>query len=272
MMDAAAELAIVTGASSGIGAEYARQLSAQGIPVLAVARRAARLEELRARALSLGHASIHPLELDVTDAGAAMAIRDRARELGRTTWLINNAGSSRVGRFVDAPAGAHVGLLRLNCEAIVEICAAVVPEMIASGGGRVINVASLAAFQPTPMQAMYGATKAFVLSFSEALSEELRGTGVTVNALCPGPVTTEIFEHAAAGYQHSKTPHELSVESCVAASLASVRRGSVVFVPGALNKMVSVWPRMAPRSVIRRISSFIGLKYIGLQLPSKRVE
>ncbi|AUX22604.1 ketoacyl reductase [Sorangium cellulosum] len=256
-------LAIVTGASSGIGAALARQLSARGQPVLAIGRRAHRLEELCAQACAAGHAPIHPLELDVTTEGAALRVRDRARALGGAAWLVNNAGTTRLGPFLDGDPAAQAMLVRLNCESVVALCAAIVPDLVARGGGRVLNVASLAAFQPTPGHAVYGATKAFVLSFSESLAVELDTTGVTVTALCPGPVTTEIFDAGAPGVSRRKPPFEISAEECAAYGIAAADRGDVVAVPTALSKATAQLSRILPRAALRRLSARIGLSILG---------
>lgn len=263
-------LAIVTGASSGIGAEIARQLSARGQPVLAVARRAHRLEELAARARDAGHAAVHCLELDITAEGAALRVRDRARELGGAAWLVNNAGTTRLGPFLDGDPAAQAALVRLNCESVVALCAAIVPDLVARGAGRVLNVASLAAFQPTPGQAVYGATKAFVLSLSESLAVELDGTGVTVTALCPGPVTTEIFDHGAPGVPRKKQPFEISAEQCAAYGIAAADRGDVIAVPTALSKATTQLSRLLPRAAMRRLAARIGLPILGYEAPPPR--
>ncbi|HEX2574579.1 MAG TPA: SDR family oxidoreductase [Polyangia bacterium] len=269
-MSSAGELAIVTGASSGIGAEFARQLAAAGTPVLAVARRGERLEALAQAARAAGHAAIHPLALDIADRKVGALVRDRARELGGASWLINNAGTTRFGRFLDVDAEALMDLVRLNCESMVGLCATVVPDLKARGAGRVINVASLAAFQPTPFQSVYGATKAFVLSFSEGLAEELRGTGVTVTALCPGPVTTEIFDVGAPGMPRKPPRHEMSPEDCVRYALGVARSGQVVAIPDVLGRITAWSTRLVPRAMVRRLSARVGLKYVGIELPPAR--
>lgn len=269
-MSSAGELAIVTGASSGIGAEFARQLVAAGTPVLAVARRGERLEALAQAARAAGHAVVHPLVLDIADRKAGTTVRDRARELGGASWLINNAGTTRFGRFFEVDPTELMDLVRLNCESMVGLCAAVVPDLMARGAGRVVNVASLAAFQPTPFQSVYGATKAFVLSFSEGLAEELLGTGVTVTALCPGPVTTEIFEVGAPGLQRKPTRHDMSPEDCVRYALGVARRGQVVAIPDVMGRITAWSTRLVPRALVRRMAARVGLKYVGIELPPRR--
>ena len=269
-MSGTGELAIVTGASSGIGAEFARQLAAAGTRVLAIARRGERLEALAEAARAAGHAAIHPMVLDIADRKAGILVRDRARELGGAHWLINNAGTTRFGRFLDVDATELMDLVRLNCESMVGLCAAVVPDLKARGAGRVLNVASLASFQPTPFQSVYGATKAFVLSLSEGLAEELQGTGVTVTALCPGPVTTEIFDVGAPGMPRTPPRHEMSPEDCVRYALGVARRGQVVAIPDVMGRITAWGTRFVPRALVRRLAARVGLKYVGLQLPPPR--
>src|SRR6185369_15116567 len=189
---ASGSVAIVTGASSGLGRAFALALARRGHPVLAVARRAERLAELVAEAQRAG-ARIEALALDVTSDGAAARIFEAARRLGEIGWLVNNAGGSTFGRFEAADVGAEQALVRLNCESVVALTGRVLPDLVARGRGIVLNVASSAGMQPTPGWSVYGASKAFVLAFSEGLYDELRGSGVSVTALAPGPVSTEFF-------------------------------------------------------------------------------
>ncbi|HEX4457531.1 MAG TPA: SDR family oxidoreductase [Polyangia bacterium] len=257
------DLAVVTGASSGIGAEFARQLSARGHEVLAVARRGDRLLQLAARAASAGHAPIHALALDVTADGAAAQILGRARELGGAGWLVNNAGMAHLGAFADADGTEQTSSVRLNCEALVALTGAFVPEFLARGRGVILNVASGAGFQPTPFMATYGATKAFVLSFSEALAEELRGRGVTVTALCPGPVSTEIFQVGGLDEERKPPAHEISAEACARFGIDAAARGRVLAVPGFSNKLLAVSTHFAPRALVRRLARKMSLARLG---------
>lgn len=244
-------LAVVTGASSGIGLVLARELAARGHPVLAVARRADRLEALARDA----GGRVHPLVLDVATPDAADRVRDAARALGGAAWLVNNAGFGQYGRF-EAAAPARLGeMVRLNCEALVLLSHALLPDLRAHTPAVLLNVASAAAFQPTPYMAVYGATKAFVLSFTEGLAEELRGSGVTVAAFCPGPVQTEFGDIAGTGRRFREVPGVLTAEVAAREALAQVERREVVHVPGPWNKVASMGGRFLPRALLRRVSA-----------------
>jgi len=256
-------VAVVTGASSGIGAELARQLSARGVSVLAVARRRERLDNLAEAARTAGHGEIVPLALDVTADGAAEQLRNSAHELGPLEWVVNNAGVDRMGPVADRNVSELTGIVRLNCESIVAITTALLPELVCHGHGHILNVASVAGFQSMPNDATYAASKAFVISFSEALAEELRGTGIQVTALCPGPVTTEIFQQLAPGVARTHRPYEITAEACARYALKAADAGRVIAIPGALNRLMAVSSRFMPRSLARRLAAQIGVKYVG---------
>jgi uncharacterized protein len=257
MVSPTPRLAIVTGASAGIGRALARELARRGRPVLAVARRAERLDALAAEAEAAGHAPIHPLALDVTAQGAPELLRDRARALGGAAWLVNNAGVGAYGRFDQADPARLVAMVRLNCEAVVLLTHALLPDLRASGEGVVLNVASAAAFQPTPFMSVYGATKAFVLSYTEGLAEELRGSGVLVGASCPGPVETEFGAVAGARGRFGRLPGTLTAEQAALEVLEQIRGRDVVRVPNLVYKLTSAAPRLLPRALLRRVSARI---------------
>jgi short-subunit dehydrogenase len=266
---AAGSVAIVTGASSGIGRAFARELARRGHPVVAVARRRERLEELATAAIAAGGAPIVPLALDLTAEGAPAAIRAAAAAHGEVGWLVNNAGASTFGRFESGEPERERGIVRLNCESLVALTSAVLPDLVRRRRGIVLNVASTAGFQATPGWAVYGATKAFVISFSEALYEELRGSGVSATALCPGPVGTEFF--AGAGDQRHTAPfYMLTPEACAAAGVRAALAGRAIALVGVVNRVQAWSSRLSPRALARWVSGKIGLGYIGLPPLPKR--
>jgi short-subunit dehydrogenase len=254
MTEPLARLAVVTGASSGIGAALARALSARGQPVLAVARRADRLDALAADALAAGHAPILPLALDLTAVGAPALLASEARRLGVPALLVNHAGVGAYGRFDEGDPSRLVEMIRLNCEALVLATQALLPDLKDAGDAAVLNVASAAAFQPTPFMAVYGATKAFVVSFTEALDEELRGSGVRALAFCPGPVTTEFGEVAGTGGRFMDVPGVLGADAAAAVALEQLEAHEVVRVPGSLQRFTTTLSQLLPRSLVRRVS------------------
>jgi len=251
MATSSARLAIVTGASSGIGEALARLLSARGTPVLAVARRRERLEALAMEAREAGHAEILPLAADLAEPGGPDEVAATARRLGVPALLVNNAGVGAYGRFEEQDPARLGALLRLNCEALLLLTHALLPDLVAAGDGAVLNVASTAGLAPTPFMAAYGASKAFVVSLSEALDEELRPRGVRVLAFCPGPVDTEFGEVAGVGERFVQSPGRLTAEQAARAALAQLDAREVVAVPGAVYQAVTLLPRVLPRRLVR---------------------
>ena len=166
--------------------------------------------------------------------------------------LVNNAGFGSGGRFTELDAAKEASMVATNCEAVVALTSHFLPEMAERGRGAVLNLASLIAFQPVPFQATYGATKAFVLSFTDALHEEMRGTGVSVTAVCPGPVHTEFGEAGGFGGADEKIPEPLwlDAERVARDALKAVERGDRVTVPGAGNQIAALWGQHMPRSIL----------------------
>jgi uncharacterized protein len=240
---------VITGASSGIGAEVARELSRRGYAVTLVARREDRLQEL---ATELGDgAEVHAA--DVTDANARAGLADALAARGiRVDVLVNNAGFSTSGPFTQSDRRRELDMIRTNVEAVVDFCALFAPAMAERGSGAILNLASTAAFQPLPMQAGYAATKAFVLSFTEALHAELRGDGVSVTALCPGPVKTEFAEVANLEAAEGAMPGFLwdGPEEVAKAGIDGLARGKRVVIPGLLNRAGAIGGQHAPRSIV----------------------
>jgi short-subunit dehydrogenase len=242
-------LAIVTGASAGLGVEFARQLSARGYRLALVARRKDRLEAL---AGELGDA--RAIALDLSESAAPRAL---LAQLGEPIdLLVNNAGFGLVGRFAALDAARQRQMIDLNVGALTDLCRAVAPSMIKRRGGAILNVASTAAFQPGPGMAVYFATKAYVVSFTEALHEELRPFGIKVSALCPGPTATEFGE--VSGWS-GKVPDFAMADaaSVVRAGLAGLDRNRAMVIPGLLNKMSGQGHRLLPRAWLRKIAGAI---------------
>jgi short-subunit dehydrogenase len=242
--------AVVTGASSGLGREFARALAERGYRVLAVARRGDRLDALAEEVLrDDGH--LEPLVADLSQMNGVEAVLNVAA--GREVdLLVNNAGLATYGEFVSASPERQRELVRLNVEAVVALTSRMLPAMVERGRGGVINVASQMAFQPMPYFAAYAASKAFVLSFSEALAEEVRGTGIRVTAIAPGFVRTEFAAVAGSEAPERRFLH-LRPEHVVAAALRAHERGRVVKVVGSLYVFLTLAGRFAPRAVLRRM-------------------
>jgi short-subunit dehydrogenase len=246
-------LALVTGASAGIGVEFARQLAARGYDLVLVARRRDRLDALAAE-LTAAHADCG-VRVIAKDLAGPDAAREIAAELADANvaveLLVNNAGFGYHGRFVREEARDAAGQIAVNINALVALTHAFLPGMVERGIGGVINVASVAAFQPVPNMAVYGATKAFVLSFSEALYEEVRGSGVRVVALCPGATATEFF--GIAGETAALGPKR-SVADVVHTGLYAFDRDRAIAIDGPANVLLTASTRLAPRGVIRRVA------------------
>jgi short-subunit dehydrogenase len=244
---------LVTGASSGIGAEIARGLARRGHGVTLAARREERLRELADELIDDHGVLADTISADVSDPHSRDALRDELRERGLAVEvLVNNAGYGSGGAFVELDGESEAAMVRTNVEAVVSLTSSFVPEMVDRGQGAVLNVASLIAFQPVPFQATYGATKAAVLSFTDALHEELRGTGVTVTAVCPGPVRTEFGEAGGFGGADERIPGFLwlSAEKVADDALAALERGDRVVVPGPINQLAALYGQHLPRSVL----------------------
>jgi len=248
------KLAVVTGASAGIGRALALMLSAEGRPVLAVARRADRLVDLMQEAEVRGGAKIHMLPLDVAGPHAAEKVAGRATELGGASILVNNAGFGAYGRFEELELQKLSNMVRTNCDALVLFTRALLPELMATNEGVVLNVASSGGFLPMPFMAAYGATKAFVISFTEALAAEAP-KGVRFAALCPGPVDTEFGLVAGTGGRFHRMPGAISAEAAARAGLELLHGEAVLSIPGPLNKLAVFGARFAPRAAVRSIAA-----------------
>ena len=244
---------LITGASAGLGAEFARQCAARGDELVLVARRRDRLDMLAAET---GRA--HVLVRDLGAPGAARQLLSEVEALGLTVeTLINNAGFGLAGRFAGLPLDRQREMIDLNVGALVELSHLVLPAMIGRGRGGILNLASTAAFQAGPGMAVYFASKAFVLSFTEALHQEVLAKGVRVCALCPGPTATEFGDVAGVvGARFERFSADAA--SVVAAGLRGLERNKAIVVPGLMNKVTAQSGRIIPRGLMRRIVA--GLK------------
>ena len=240
---------LITGASSGIGEEFARQLAARGHGVFLVARRAERLSQLAA-AIEREHGVRAAVEAaDLADPAQVAALPAKVAESGlEVDLLVNNAGFTTVGDVHENP-DRQLGMVHVNIEALVALTSAYLPGMVERGRGAVLNVASTAAFQPIPAQAVYAATKAFVLSFTESLWSELRGTGVSATALCPGPVATEFVEVGGFKRGQDEMPGFLfsSAPDVARAGIEGAAKGKRVVIPGLGNRAVASLGHHSPR-------------------------
>ncbi len=241
--------ALITGASGGIGEEFAVQLAARGVNLVLVARRAGQLGQLRSSLLDR-----HPglvidvIAADLSEPGSAAEIARQAEKAGRSIdVLINNAGAAFHGPFAGEGPERVAGQVQLNAGTVAGLTARFLPPMLAARHGLVINVASTAAFQPVPTMAVYAATKAFVLSFTEALWQETQGSGVRVLALCPGATETGFF--AAAAQQPFMTRGRQTPRQVVSTALAAAGKTSPTVVSGRRNRLSALGPRFLPRRI-----------------------
>ncbi len=258
--EAGKKRALVTGASAGIGQAFARRLARDGYDLILVARDQARLQEL-ARELESGHGTMaEVLVADLTRPEPCKRVEQRIAE-AHLSLLVNNAGFGTVGPFYRLDPDREEEEIRLNVIALVRLARAALPGMLERNHGAIINVSSVAAFQPTPFNATYGATKAFVNSFTEALAEEIRGSQVRLQALCPGFTRTEFQKRA--GIREVRVPSFawMTPEEVVDASLAALQRGPLICVPGWSYKALTHVTAWAPRALVRRISGALGRSF-----------
>ena len=247
------KVALVTGASAGLGVEFARQLSTRGHRLVLAARRKDRLDEL---AKELGNARAVAVDLSKANA-AAKLLADLEANGEVVDLLVNNAGFGLIGRFAELDAKRERQMIDLNVATLTDLCRAVAPGMIKRKSGGIINVASTAAFQPGPKMAVYFATKAFVLSLTEALHEELKPHGVHVTCLCPGPTRTEFGDVAGFGGNGLFDRVAMKAPEVVKAGLAGLGKNKAVVIPGVVNKLTAFSGRLVPRSVTRKVAGSI---------------
>jgi short-subunit dehydrogenase len=251
---AADRTCLITGASSGIGADMARQLAAKGHGVTLVARREDLLRSLADELTATNDIRAEVVVCDLSDEAERDALAPTIEKRGLTVdVLVNNAGFSTIGPVHESDPAREVAMIRTDVEAVAHLCSAFLPGMVARGRGAVLNVASVASFQPLPGQAGYGACKAFVLSYSRALAEEVRRKGVTVTALCPGPVETGFAEAAGFGEEGADALPRfmwVSSEDVAAQAIAGMAKGRQVVIPGAPNRVAAGLGHLTPRRLL----------------------
>lgn len=250
--------ALITGASAGLGREFARLAARDGHDLVLVARRRDRLDELAGELTAAHGVTVSSVVVDLADKTAPRQIAERLRSAGvAIDFLINNAGLGSNGDFSRSDLGRELGIVDVNVRALVELTHLCLPGMLDRRRGRILNVASVAGFVPGPFMATYYASKAFVLSFTEALAYELRGTGVMATAACPGPTATEFG--VVAKSERTNLFRGVPADAAVVArhGYRAMLAGKVVAIPGIKNKLIAQSIRVGPRVVVRRISAHL---------------
>lgn len=256
---------LVTGASAGIGRELALVFAAQGHDLVVVARSRDKLESLARQVWDDHGRRAEVVAMDLTADDAPRRLFDEVARLDLAIdVLVNNAGTGEIMHFAEADPAAIDTILRLNVVALTHLTRLFAAPMVERGRGRILNVASVAAFQPTPRLSVYGATKAFVLSLSEALSEELSGSGVTVTALCPGFVDTDLVHHLAEEVgRPDLVPSFLMLDAGEVAreGYKACMTGEVVHINGRSYELMVQWLRLQPRWFVRTFTGFLSRRY-----------
>ena len=248
--------ALITGASSGLGAEYARLFAAEGHGVALVARRRDRLEALAAELRSAHGGKVEVLPADLATADAAPSLVEEVGRLGlQVDFLVNNAGFGASGAFAELPLERELAMIQVNIASLVVLTRSLLPAMIARRSGRILNVGSTAGFPPGPFMAVYYASKAFVNSFTEALWYELKGTGVTATVSCPGATATEFAEVAGSSRSLLFRLGAANPGVVAAQGYRAMMKGKPMVIHGFKNKLTVQSLRLSPRAVARAIAA-----------------
>jgi short-subunit dehydrogenase len=261
---------LITGASAGIGAELARVFARNGHQLTLVARRRAKLAAVAAELERDHYVDVRTIVQDLAKPTGPAALVKAAQADGTIGILVNNAGVIDVGPFAASSTDALVNLVNVNVRALTELTSLLLPGMVERGFGRILNVASLAAFQPVPSMAAYAASKAYVLALTEALSEELKGSGVTVTALCPGITDTDMASEIQAGSAAAASlPKQLVSDPAdvAAEGYKALMAGRVILVPGLPNQITAAWSQVTPRWLTRYVTGLAVRRTDLLQKP-----
>jgi short-subunit dehydrogenase len=251
--------ALITGGSAGIGFELAKQFAAHGHDLVLVARNTDQLEAAAGKIEGKYGVNVRTIVADLADADSPQRLFDSLSADGIDIhYLVNNAGFGLGGEFADTDIERELDMIQVNAASVVHLTKLFLPAMLKRKSGRIMNVASTAAFQPGPLHSIYYATKAFVLSFSEAIHEELRKTGVTVTALCPGPTRTNFFERAGTEKTRLFTQAVVAdAEDVARFGYAAMMKGQSVAIPGIGNKLMVQAERVTPRAVVTRLARLV---------------
>ena len=253
------KIALITGGSSGIGLELAKQFAAHGHDLVLVARNTDQLEAAAGKIEGKYGVGVRTISLDLADDDSPQQLFDTLSADGvEIHYLVNNAGFGLGGEFADTDIERELDMIQVNAAAVIHLTKLFLPAMLRRKDGRIMNVASTAAFQPGPLHSIYYATKAFVLSFSEAIHEELRKTGVTVTALCPGPTRTNFFERSGTAKTRLFTQAVVAdAEDVARFGYMAMMKGQSVAIPGIGNKLMVQAERVTPRVVVTRLARLV---------------
>ena len=249
--------ALITGASEGIGREFAFLFARDGYSLILVARNSARLEDLAGELSSRFGTRTKIIPADLTRPNAAPELKaETDREGIAVEVLVNNAGFGSYGFFHEIPWETTEAMIRLNMEALTHLTRLFLPPMVQARRGKILNVASTAAFQPGPLMACYFASKAYVLFFTEALANELSGTGVTATAFCPGPTRTQ-FQKRSGTENIRENAFTMSAARATEAAYRGLMKDKTLVVPGVFNNLLALLVRLAPRKLVTRVTRFL---------------
>ena len=248
------ETVLITGASSGIGRELAKCFARDGSRLILLARKRNALQDLADELRQAHKTTSEVLPADLAEPGTPARVFEHFQVHGtKIDVLVNNAGFGAQGPFSNPPVQRQLDMLQVNVTALTHLTRLFLPGILQRGHGGILNVASTAAFQPGPGMALYYATKAFVLSLTEAISDEVAGSGVTITALCPGPTATNFAAAAGAGFSRHFLKSAMSAEVVARIGHHAFRQGRVLVIPGLRNKVLAFAVRLAPRAWVRRI-------------------